>query len=74
MTVNNPDPMLMLTHPLPNTGVVVIEGSPQSGWTMVSWDGTPVPPANLPTQLFVDVRDLITAPQFASYDLWQALR
>ena len=73
MTVNNPDPLLMLTDPLPNTGVVVVEGSPQSGWTMVSWDGTPVPPANLPTQLFVDVRNLITAPQFASYDVGAAL-
>ena len=69
MTVNNPDPLLMLTHPLPNTGVVVVEGSPQSGWTMVSWDGTPVPPANLPTELFVDVRNLITPPQFAAWDI-----
>jgi broad specificity phosphatase PhoE len=73
MTVNNPDPLLMLTHPLPNTGVVVVEGSPQSGWTMVSWDGTPVPPANLPTQLFVDVRDVITPPQFAAWDIGASL-
>ncbi len=73
MNVNNPDPLLMLTHPLPNTGVVVVQGNPQDGWTMVSWDGVPVPPANLPTELFVDVRNLITAPQFAAYDAWQAL-
>jgi hypothetical protein len=63
----------MLTHPLPNTGVVVVQGNPQDGWTLVSWDGVPVPPANLPTQLFVDVRDLIMAPQFAAYDGWEAL-
>ncbi|WP_156685659.1 PE domain-containing protein [Mycobacterium sp. Marseille-P9652] len=73
MNVNNPDPLLMLTHPLPNTGVVVVQGNPQNGWTMTSWDGVPVPPANLPTELFVDVRNLITAPQFAAYDGWQAL-
>ncbi len=72
MSVNNPDPLLMLTHPLPNTGVVVIDGSAGGGWTMESWDGTPVPPASLPTSLFVDVRNLISAPQFASYDILQA--
>jgi hypothetical protein len=74
MSVNNPEPLLMLTHPLPNTGVVVVDGSPQGGWTMESWDGTPVPPASLPTSLLVDMRNLITAPQFASYDLWAALQ
>jgi hypothetical protein len=63
----------MLTHPLPNTGVVVVQGDPQDGWTLVSWDGIPVPPASLPTKLFVDVRDLITAPQFAAYNIWEAL-
>ncbi len=73
MSVNNPDPLLMLTHSLPNTGVVVVEGSPQGGWTMESWDGIPVPPANLPTALFVDVRDLITAPQFAAWDIGASL-
>jgi hypothetical protein len=48
-------------------------GRSQDGWTLVSWDGTPIGPANLPTELFVDLRDLITAPQMASYDIWQAL-
>ncbi len=73
MNVNNPDPLLMLTHPLPNTGTVVIQGDPQDGWTLVSWDAVPVPPASLPTKLFVDVRDLITAPQFAAYNIGQAI-
>jgi broad specificity phosphatase PhoE len=73
MNVNNPDPFLMLTHPLPNTGTVVVSGNPTDGWTLVSWDGVPVPKASLPTQLFVDVRDLITAPQFAAYDILTAL-
>jgi PE family/Histidine phosphatase superfamily (branch 1) len=73
MNVNNPDPLLMFTHPLPNTGVVVVQGSPQGGWTMVSWDGVPVGPATLPTKLFVDVRNLITAPQFAVWNSLSAL-
>lgn len=73
MNVSNPNPLLMLTHPLPNTGTVVVQGSPQSGWTLVSWDGVPVGPATLPTKLFVDVRDLITAPQFAAWNSWAAL-
>ncbi|CAM4193387.1 bifunctional RNase H/acid phosphatase [Mycobacterium basiliense] len=73
MNVDNPDPLLLLTHPLPNTGVVVVEGNPSSGWTMVSWDGIPVAPATLPTQLFVDVRNLITAPQYAGWDIFYSL-
>lgn len=26
-------------------GTVVVQGEPQDGWTLVSWDGMPVPPA-----------------------------
>jgi broad specificity phosphatase PhoE len=73
MNVDNPNPLLMLTHPLPNTGTIVVQGNPEDGWTMVSWDGEPVPPASLPTALFVDVRDLITAPQYATWDISEAL-
>lgn len=73
MTVNNPDPLLFFTHQLGNTSVVVVEGDPRGGWNLVSWDGVPVGPANLPTALFVDVRNLITAPQFAAFDIGSAL-
>jgi hypothetical protein len=73
MNVKNPDLLLMLTHPLNNTGTVVVQGDPQDGWTLVNWDGVPVPPASLPTKLFVDVRDLITAPQFAAFNGFEAL-
>ncbi|WNF30983.1 histidine phosphatase family protein [Streptomyces sp. C11-1] len=31
-------------HRLDNTGVVVVEGSPGTGWTALSWAGTVVPP------------------------------
>jgi hypothetical protein len=79
MNVNNPDFALVLQELLntgellPYTGQVVVDGSP-GDWTLVSWDGTPVPQdPGLPTELFVDFRDLITAPQFASYDIYEAL-
>jgi len=73
MSVKNPDLLLMLTHPLTNTGIVVVQGDPRDGWNLVSWDGVPVPPASLPTELFVDVRDLVMAPQLAAYNGWEAL-
>jgi hypothetical protein len=79
MNVNNPDFSLVLQEflntgeLLPYTGQVVVDGSP-GGWTLVSWDGTAVPQdPGLPTELFVDGRDLITAPQFAGYDIYEAL-
>ncbi|OBJ48485.1 PE domain-containing protein [Mycobacterium sp. 1423905.2] len=74
MNVNNPDFWLMLTHPvLPNVGTVVVQGDPNGGWNLVSWDGVPVGPPSLPTKLFVDVRNLITAPQYAVYDIGTSL-
>jgi broad specificity phosphatase PhoE len=39
MTVRNPKHSLLTSHPLPNTGRVVITGSPADGWTLVDWDG-----------------------------------
>lgn len=39
MNVTNTNSSLLQTNPLPNTGYVVIEGSPQSGWTLVNWNG-----------------------------------
>jgi hypothetical protein len=59
---------------LANTGQVVVQGDPTNGWTLVSYDGTPVPAdPGLGTELFVDFRNLIEAPQFAGYDIYQAL-
>ncbi len=69
MTVKNPDPLLMLTNQLPNTGEVVVQGSPQNGWTLVSWDGVSVPQHSLPLELLGSTRDLIMAPQFAAYNI-----
>ncbi|KAA8965308.1 histidine phosphatase family protein [Mycobacterium sp.] len=39
MNVKNPKNSLATSHPLPNTGKVVITGSPAFGWTLVDWDG-----------------------------------
>jgi len=79
MNVNNPDFAVVLKQILetgqflPNTGQVVVEGSP-GDWTLVSYDGTAVPQnPGLPTELFVDFRNLIEAPQFAGYNIFEAL-
>ena len=39
MNVKNPKDSLLSNHPLPNTGRVVIQGNPITGWTLVDWDG-----------------------------------
>jgi Histidine phosphatase superfamily (branch 1) len=79
MNVNNPDFSVLLQAVeqtggfLPNTGQVVIEGSP-GDWTLVSYNGVAVPQdPGLGTELFVDFRNLIEAPQFAGYDIYEAL-
>lgn len=78
MNVKNPDFGLFLqslsSGLLPNTGQVVVEGNPTDGWTLVSWNGTEVAQnPGLLTGLFVDFRDLITAPQMASWNVWEAI-
>ena len=79
INVNNPDFSALLTtyedtgQFLPNTGQVVVDGSP-GDWTLVSYDGISVPQdPGLGTELFVDFRNLIEAPQFAGYDIYEAL-
>ncbi|WP_166907177.1 histidine phosphatase family protein [Mycobacterium sp. DL440] len=39
MNVRNPNPQLLMQHPLDNTGYVVIKGNPTDGWTLTDWDG-----------------------------------
>lgn len=41
LNVRNPNETLLREHPLPNTGTVVLRGSPATGWTLVDWDGIP---------------------------------
>lgn len=73
MNVDNPDLGLILSHPLSNTDIVVVDGNPEDGWTLTSWAGQPVDQdPSLGTKLFVDVRDLAVAPQTAIYKVGQA--
>lgn len=39
MNVRNPRNELIVDHPLPNIGKVVISGSPATGWKLLDWDG-----------------------------------
>jgi broad specificity phosphatase PhoE len=39
MNVASPPVDLAVTHPLPNTGLVVVRGNPADGWTLLDWDG-----------------------------------
>ncbi|MCX2932495.1 histidine phosphatase family protein [Mycobacterium sp. CVI_P3] len=39
MNARNGKDSLATDHPLPNTGRVVLTGSPVTGWTLVDWDG-----------------------------------
>ncbi|MGV0835550.1 histidine phosphatase family protein [Mycolicibacterium thermoresistibile] len=75
MNVDNPDLLLMLGNTLGNTDTVVIDGSPDDGWTLVEWAGVEVSPnPSLITKLFVETRDLIVAPQTALHNIGQAFR
>ncbi len=40
--VSNLGPEFTRDHHLDNTGIVVVEGSTDGGWTCISWAGTPV--------------------------------
>jgi broad specificity phosphatase PhoE len=44
---HNVPPMFAGTNDLDNTGVVELAGSPQEGWTLVSWAGMPIGGARL---------------------------
>lgn len=85
MNVNNPDvavfiPLLIETLTngnangfLANAGVTEVKGNPVDGWTLVTFDGHPMPEyPGLLSELIVDLRNLITAPQTALYDISQA--
>ncbi|CRZ19049.1 histidine phosphatase family protein [Mycolicibacterium neworleansense] len=69
MNVDNPNLLLIVQHPLNNTDEVVVEKNADGSWTLKSWAGEEVGPANYPTQMFVNFRDLIVAPQKAIYNM-----
>ena len=41
-SATNVPPSFAGEHELDNTGIVELEGSPSEGWTLLSWQGTPV--------------------------------
>lgn len=41
LSVADPDLSKLQNDPLHNTGRVVVKGTPEKGWRLVSWDGTP---------------------------------
>lgn len=69
MNVDNPNLLLIVQHPLNNTDEVVVEKNADGSWTLKSWAGEEVGAANYPTQMFVNFRDLIVAPQKAVYNM-----
>ena len=70
MNVSNP----VIKAPLENTGIVVVTGNPEDGWTLQSWEGEAVSPTpDLLTKLFVDFRELIVTPQRSIYNIVQSL-
>ncbi len=69
MNVDNPNLLLIVQHPLNNTDEVVVEKNADGSWTLKSWAGEEVAAANYPTQMFVNFRDLIVAPQKAVYNM-----
>jgi broad specificity phosphatase PhoE len=50
----NIDEAFSRTHDLPNTAMIVLEGSPEDGWVATHWDGEPVGGAELDDPLAVD--------------------
>ncbi|MGH3970795.1 MAG: histidine phosphatase family protein [Mycobacterium sp.] len=83
LNVNNPDLAILLPDAinavssgelLPPAGVVEVEGNPADGWTLVNFGGQAFPSnPGLLTELFVDVRNLIVAPQTAVWNISQAI-
>jgi len=44
----NVDPEFTAIHHLPNAGIVELDGSPETGWTLLSWPGAEVPAVHDP--------------------------
>lgn len=68
MNVDNPS-LTLLANTLDNTDSVVVTQNDDGSWHLVSWNGEEVGDADYATKMFVNVRDLIVAPQKAAYDM-----
>ncbi|MEB3048601.1 hypothetical protein KV112_02425 [Mycolicibacter sp. MYC123] len=55
-------------------GIVEVNGNPDDGWTLDSWNGTAIPSFPDPlTELFVLTRDVILPPQALVYNVEKAI-
>lgn len=52
--VTNVPPQFLGARQIDNTGVIEIEGTPDEGWTLLSWQGSPVGGADLADAAAVD--------------------
>lgn len=68
MNVDNPS-LTLLANTLDNTDTVVVKKNDDGSWHLVSWNGQEVGDADYATKMFVNVRDLIVAPQKAAYNM-----
>ncbi|WBU38374.1 histidine phosphatase family protein [Homoserinibacter sp. YIM 151385] len=50
----NIDPAFTSSHELDNTGIVIVDGGPEAGWTVESWMGEPIGGAALEDEGAVD--------------------
>jgi hypothetical protein len=83
LNVNNPDLAILIPaglnafasgELLPPAGVVEVEGNPTDGWTLESFAGQAYPEnPGLLTELFVDGRDAILAPQTAAWNIFESI-
>ncbi len=47
LRASNVQPGFAARHVLANTGIIALDGSPDSGWRLIHWDGSPVGGLNL---------------------------
>jgi hypothetical protein len=59
---------------LPPAGVVEVMGNPVDGWTLESFAGQAFPQnPGLLTELFVDLRNVVLAPQTAAWNIFESI-
>jgi hypothetical protein len=83
LNVNNPDLAILIPaglnaiasgELLPPAGVVEVIGNPTDGWTLESFAGQAYPQnPGLLTELFVDARDVVLAPQTAAWNIFESI-
>lgn len=83
LNVDNPDLAILLPAGLnaiasgelpPPAGVVEVMGNPADGWALESFAGQAFPQnPGLLTELFVDLRNAVLAPQTAAWNIFESI-